>query len=712
MWNEITSEDASLSFDELMNKYQYVDGHACLVNPMFENRRHNLVRNGNGEEGMSYWKTSIPNTFPGRVDGKFRIDNGTGSGNLFQMIPVKKNTNYYISANLFNISATAAISVMKTDMATHIRSYTPGTFNTGDNDTIVIMLHTGGAGAADFDSIMLIEGTTAPTAYKSQDLQRFVVEGRFERGNKIHIENKEVSGTRLSKYRVLYGKDYDWKFDDTALGLVGLKRIRIDNETSVFQNIITTNVLTDIGHVMIKYDSKILNGSVEPTANTDAFLAHKGTNAFYLSMANADTGWAELINPTNDEVKAFMNGWKAIQNNGTRYITWISVIDGSYPAGAVSSTITAASITSTITVANGSLFAVGDYVSFHLTSAGTYGWYSILAVSGNTITLNGATDVQANTQIIKIDNGSTNVSLLNWCRTNVAPGYEGYRLTYKLDKPEPITDVNIHIHGEIWDFVKGDNHVRIEPGIVLDEIATVVSIGTTYYINRNPLVGDPNPASSQLKNQVEQFLGQYRNGVYDNSWAVDGIVPYGKVRLTAPQASVDPSAIYKVDYQILKTIHAQAFSSLSLSYRQSILNTLNGYGKDLEQKQPRDSVLDNLIDLSMYEEISGIRFFCHGRASKYNTNAIYAYGYFTAFPKKVTPIVTLRNAGLSYNNGTGNSIQISSSDVTIIGTYIKGGLIKITAIYTGTDTTIQNNLLNYGYSMFLDSIIADCRGRV
>ncbi len=702
MFNEIAAEEYSLSDDDLMKKYPYVDSHACLVNPMFENRRHNLVINGNGECGMVYWKSSTPNTFPGRVDGKFRISNGAQSGNLYQLVPVKKNTNYYISANLYDVSAIAAISIMTTNLLTHIRPNTLGTFNTGDNDMIAVVLHTGGAGVADFDSIMLIEGTTAPTEYVSCDLQRFVVEGRFEKGDKVHIENKVVSGSRISKYRVLFGKDYDWQFHSAYSDY---KTLTIP--TGVLPDIYTPS--SEKRNVLGKY-----NGDIVPRLDTIG----AGNNGwalndtyFYLNIPNTESGFMESVNPNGDEVKAILNGWKAVNNNGTRYYAWVSVVDNSIPLPVTTATGTNVIGQNKLNVVDGTKFAVNDFIYFVSDSAGP-AFYQITTITGNQLTLNVNLigNASTNNPISKYDTSVATESLkvLNYCKANVAPGYTGHKFTYYVNyvRPEPISDVNMHIHSEIWDLVKGDNHVRIEPGIVLDEIATVVSIGTTYYINRNPPVGDPNPVSSQLKNQVEQFLGQYRNGVYDSSWAVDGIVPYGKVRLTTSQANIIPGATYTVDYQMLKTLHAQSFGSLSLSYRQSIINSLNGLSRVVEEKQSRDSLFNLMLDASVYEIVS------FGWLNAYYVHNG-PYGIVISF---LIPCSTKRIGNYSIkilnmtfmSGGSGSVIECTNA---MKFETPNANRTHVLLHYSVTDATVIANIKNYGLQIS-GRMILDCRGRV
>jgi hypothetical protein len=54
---EISKNDYNnLTDQQLLDKYPYVEGYTCLKNPYVEVRHDNLVMNGNGEEGVSWWK--------------------------------------------------------------------------------------------------------------------------------------------------------------------------------------------------------------------------------------------------------------------------------------------------------------------------------------------------------------------------------------------------------------------------------------------------------------------------------------------------------------------------------------------------------------------------------------------------------------------------------------------------------------------------------
>lgn len=82
---------------------------------------------------------------------------------------------------------------------------------------------------------------------------------------------------------------------------------------------------------VVRYDGKILkpvNGSF--TAGDQSTL-NGSTNVLTVSITDTDSGWTETLNPNNNAVTAWFNGWKANGNNGTVYNSWVSVVDGSSP---------------------------------------------------------------------------------------------------------------------------------------------------------------------------------------------------------------------------------------------------------------------------------------------------------------------------------------------------------------------------------------------
>jgi hypothetical protein len=314
---------------------------------------------------------------------------------------------------------------------------------------------------------MLIKGTTAPVSYKPCIVERVVLEGKFTSDDSIAYSNGQVTGSIWLKHRTLYGRDYDWFYD---ADFSAFKRIRLGAIVNIANTNGTSYVVSNDG--MIIKENTSCNG-VNQFANNNTGM--------YITASDSDTGWLESVNPNSDEVKAFMNGWKAVDYFTTtgRYCTWQSIIDNSFPSIAVQTTALATSTGTTATIAS-AVFSAGDSVGVFNSAGAKKGAYNVASVSGNTLTFTGSANVSSGDILVKNDS-----NIVSYCKKNVAPGYEGYQLHYKLQNPEPTTDINCHVHGDIPKFDVGDNYLYLDSGIVLDEVANY-SVSTSdggYNIN-------------------------------------------------------------------------------------------------------------------------------------------------------------------------------------------------------------------------------------
>lgn len=187
--------------------------------------------------------------------------------------------------------------------------YMSGAFN--DGQTVYI----------DSTSIQLEKGTTA-TTYEPYRKSITTIQGDFLTGDKISILNNETVGTKLwASKKTLYGKDYTFSGVDftgfkafiTPIGIDGVDGSQIVQkyDGSILTNIPLSNSITTANQNKYGGSSDILNGG-----------------EIVVSVSDADTGFTETLLPNADEIKAFMNGWKATANNGTRYTAWVSVVDG------------------------------------------------------------------------------------------------------------------------------------------------------------------------------------------------------------------------------------------------------------------------------------------------------------------------------------------------------------------------------------------------
>ena len=520
MINEISSADYALTDAQLLAKYPYVDSYACLQNPYVEVKHDNLVRNGNGEEGVAWWTPRYVGDSVIIENGKFKFTTTADYHNMYQIINVKRNTNYYLKGALTQGNTFIYLEVFNPTFTTSLRA-NEGVFNSGNNDVIAIFLTNAGIGYGYFSSIQLTEGTTPPTTYLPCRLERTLIEGKFAEGDSVVLENGEASGLLNWKHKVLFGKDYDWVSEWTG---VGFKRITLG--VSYFPGMESLNTtFTDYKGQPITFS---WSNSIPSYVVGGGYL--------YNSLLNTDTGWTDLINPNNDEVKAFMNGWRAMYNNGARYLWWWNINDTSSPQTSISgyplasaTTLTIASGGTSFTVADGSIFKIGDTIAIYTNAIST-----ITNIVGNVITVGDSQSIcSIGTVVFRIDNGTSDLRILNYCKSNIAPGYEGYQLHYKLANPEPITDVNTHVHGDIPKFDVGDNYVTIDSGIVLGEVANPTNLGNLWYEINMKDGHNFNFVGSQLKNKVETIDILYKNLGYDNnSWNFykDGYSSYGEAK--------------------------------------------------------------------------------------------------------------------------------------------------------------------------------------
>jgi hypothetical protein len=679
----------------------YVDSYACLQNPYVEVRHDNLVRNGNGEEGVAWWTpryTDGSTTFS-IENGKIKIINTGTYECIYQDIKVKPNTDYWIQGNVSGTN-NPYIEGFTTDYVTKLipTLRTGGVaFNSGNNSVIRLMLTNTTAGTSYYDSLMLIEGAKTSASYKPCRIERCVVEGKFADGDSLVLENGEVAGQINWKHKTLFGKDYDWLYtgDNTGYKSVEIPNTAI-NKVAGIQGFLNTHAYN-----FIKYDGKIMPDYID--TNTPPDHGWSPLNDYVrLTVSDSDTGWAENINPNNDEVKAFMNGWKAVYvNNSNRYVFWASLIDGTIPSGVIGTTVTSQSSSTVIVVGDGTKFTVNDYVAVYSTS-----WVvaQITAISGNTLTLGSSVGtVILEKGAYKADNGTTNTSLLTYCKNNVAPNYEGYQLHYKLQNPEPLTDINTHIHGDIPKFDVGDNYLYLDNGIVLEEVANPTKNTSTGSVLINDLA-----TNSLFKNKTENIFTIYKNRKYANNenWVINNdIYAYGNTRAYIQSGNVstsyDSNATYTVDYKILAT-QAPQIGTLACSYVYDIVSVLNKVQEELNNKHNKDSILDQIVDLSLYEVIPehrALQWFITGAALYLDFNIKFS-------PKKVSPVISINNFTVGIN-ATWTYKQLFNL-ITIYRYSNSSVLIR----YMTTDASIISLIKSYGIEAILTNITADCRGRV
>ena len=707
MVNEITATEYALGTTALLANYPYVDSYSCLQNPYVEVRHDNLVRNGNGEEGIGWW-TPYTGSSLSIVNNRFNVTTTSNGVGVYQDIKVKSNTSYYINGN---VTGNTSIVIYGISDSNTLLISGNGSFNSGIYTTIRVYMFNSLIGTGTADSIMLVEGSIAPTSYVSSRVEKCVIEGKFTSDDSFIYENGKISGLKNWRHPgPLFGKDYDWQFGSDG---VGLKQILLP---SMFKGNSVPN-----SQKCVKYDGEILTNGKSSTSSPyllpgadycDFDPAY--SNPVQISISDSDTGWVDSIIPNADEVKAFMNGWKAITvSGGGRYIGWISVLSTSpgtdisnYPTGVASTLSVATTGTTSVTVADASRFSVGDSIAIYGNPVTT-----ISSIAGNVVTVAAAQSAQAiGVVVLREDNGTTDIRTLTYCKNNVAPGYDGYQLHYKLANAESITDINTHIHGDIPKFDVGDNYLNIDSGIVLSEINNPWSDGTNVHLNK---YGNGFPSATQLKNKVEVINQVYKNNVSDiQKWTplfLDGY-GYGNERMyvTIASGSYDSNATYTVDYKILAT-QAPQIGSLTCNYSQDMISTITNLEEQVNSRQEHDSALDNIIDLSMHES-SPYVYLWGGRAMGGGTGTPSIYTGWQIIPKKTIPRVTLSYANAYSFDNNSLPTYIPISDILLRAATINRNYVLINAQYIGTNTIIKSNIFAYGFAVTMMATF-DCTGR-
>lgn len=339
----ITEITAAQYADSSYQPGPYVDSYACLTNPSVEVRHDNMIINGDGEEGVGYW---LPGYYPGDVHTGgaitkssygLTLTDSNGNSGYYQTVAVKPNTVHCIKYESSDTTGNATISIYGEDKSL-LTGFGVGehTFNTGNNSHIHLTLYNGSAlNVVEFRKIMLVEGTIAPLEYKSCRREQVVIEGQFADGDIAHYQDGKATGSYINQHAILYGKDYDWQF---STDYVGFKLCTLLLTSTDVKGTFSAN---DDNVQGIKYDGKVLPND-DPTSASDRMTIYATLKRVQLSVSDSDTGWTETLSPNNDEAKAVANGWKAIFNNGTRYIAFESIMDKSLPSIAAITTLSTA----------------------------------------------------------------------------------------------------------------------------------------------------------------------------------------------------------------------------------------------------------------------------------------------------------------------------------------------------------------------------------
>ncbi|MCP1357498.1 hypothetical protein [Aneurinibacillus migulanus] len=284
--------------------------------------------------------------------------------------------------------------------------------------------------------------------------------------------------------------------------------------------------------IVVKHDGKIIpQGSTLNVPDTHAVSAD---GYVYVSIADTDSGWGENYEPSEDEIKAYFNGWKMT-----------NFPDGTSPY-----------------------------------TGGAKGWTELTRWEVN----------PGGTRSTEITHVSTTEAARTWTHNGKTATHTPYRLIYQLAQP---VEVPVTSEGKIT-LHEGTNVLEVGTGVVVREKANVIIGGAGWNAINTDDPTYPNASSSRLSNRVEKILSVYRNANYDASWFIQSDYnPYGKQRAVILKSDYDPNAAYSVTYLVLDRYAFTApLIDLRGEYRTKLAAVVAEMAQDAADLETRVSVVE------------------------------------------------------------------------------------------------------------------------
>ncbi|MTI57479.1 hypothetical protein [Geosporobacter ferrireducens] len=305
---EITEEEYNtLTVDQLLAKYPYVDSAQPLQNPVIEVRGKNLF-------DLDSYVGRVGSSFISKDGSILKTINRGYHNSKCPIYRLKPNTSYIFSCDLMD-STNMLIEISTPDAPlTAAVTWLPQSNNTkrfvtsGSKEYHIKIMPE--ANNLSLRNIQLEEGTTA-TAYESFRKTQSIIPtmlgkiGSYE--DELKLENGVVKKVKRIEEKVLDGSlSYSLLSNYT-----GYKQISIDY--SYLSNIAEING----AQIVTKYDGKILieNGSAAMAPDTFKNASWLSPKRFVIGISITDSGWGDSYTPTADEIKAYFMGWKMY--NGT-----------------------------------------------------------------------------------------------------------------------------------------------------------------------------------------------------------------------------------------------------------------------------------------------------------------------------------------------------------------------------------------------------------
>lgn len=286
MPKEITEEEYNtLTVDQLLTKYQYVDSAQPTQNPVINVRRKNLF-DGVWELG-GFTASGVEQVYADRMRTK-------------SYMPVKPNTMY-----AFKVYGTGGNAVVAYDENKNplFYSYSSGdlrTYTTPNNVRFLRFLTL----SIDLATLAQLEEGTVATAYepfrKTQTIIPTMLANIGTQKDTLSVKSGVVKKIKRIEKKILDGS-LPWVFQTDY---VGFKAIGLD----------LSNIPSYVNDqfVVCKYDGTILEKrTITPlTAKDQTLLNLSQSGRLQISIANTDSGWGDSYTPTQAEIQAYMNGWR------------------------------------------------------------------------------------------------------------------------------------------------------------------------------------------------------------------------------------------------------------------------------------------------------------------------------------------------------------------------------------------------------------------
>ncbi|MCU5196505.1 phage baseplate upper protein [Bacillus mobilis] len=304
--------DPEYSGQKLLDKFPYIQD-VQHVNPVV------VVEGGNLFPPFTEWSTRNATV---EIVAPYKIKHKGGSIECFIQIKVLPNTTYTAS-----IDMTGNRYQFYSINAAGVRTYLTGIVNPGKNsikvttlaDTFLIeaSCYATANGDFEFNDPMLVLGD------KPQP---------FAPRNPSYLYTNTVLAGQNGVNDVLYQEDGQWKVLrkwERDVVLEDLTQIAFADTYSDFRRY--TYYYSDLkkainrGYVIKNDKSIIQTGITHLSSNTCSIDVNAGI--IYVSISNNETGFG-TYNPTQDEVRAFFNGWKVKTSDANgKPIAWKSVVD-------------------------------------------------------------------------------------------------------------------------------------------------------------------------------------------------------------------------------------------------------------------------------------------------------------------------------------------------------------------------------------------------